>query len=470
MTKDHDEIRDEFSPLLDGELAPDERAAVEQKLADDAELLRELDGLRKVDELYRQLPPEQAPAGLEDRVRERLQPSIVRFTRRRLARRALWPVAAAAALFVVFAGVLVTQFDAPFRQSMQMASAPDAAEAERSIEATEKRLGRGINTRGRQEEPPPAPSRTAPAGALEEEATSGYDVVVANGVVSSAIAEEPALAEWKTEAGLLAEPELPQESDELQAFLEGQDDTDGNGRVPTDSRRELAAVPKALGEELTDLADRSTAGGAGFMEERVLETALTPEEQPGREKTKNQPVEKHGTTSPESLEDAEPVAAKPAEPKGLTEGQDVVLLDLIFADAIDSDAKGVGETKKVGRWELELHVLSRAKRVSGEDESAERFRGGQGYYAYSVRADEEEDKDVLSAEKIWVQKGYANEKTLKLERESETCDQLLAKHKELNELLELDGVVVFQIDKQWYLLAPKPKDTTEKDEGRPKVP
>ncbi len=92
---DRDEIRERFSPLLDGELSPEERAEVEAALSDDAELLRELDALKRVDQLYANLPPEKAPEGFEDGVRSALSPNTLQFTRARFMRRTTcgpcWP-------------------------------------------------------------------------------------------------------------------------------------------------------------------------------------------------------------------------------------------------------------------------------------------------------------------------------------------------------------------------------------------
>ncbi|HRK35215.1 MAG TPA: hypothetical protein PLJ47_11530, partial [Candidatus Hydrogenedentes bacterium] len=68
-----DEIRDQFSPLLDGELAADERAEIEAMLSQDAELLRELDSLKRVDDLYRALPRPQTPDNFESAVSERIR-------------------------------------------------------------------------------------------------------------------------------------------------------------------------------------------------------------------------------------------------------------------------------------------------------------------------------------------------------------------------------------------------------------
>ena len=51
-------------------MTPEERQAIETELSEDANLLRELNSLKRVDDLYKSLPPVKAPDELEDRIRE----------------------------------------------------------------------------------------------------------------------------------------------------------------------------------------------------------------------------------------------------------------------------------------------------------------------------------------------------------------------------------------------------------------
>lgn len=133
---DREEIREQFSPILDDELTSDERAAIESELAQDAELLRELHTLKRVDELYRRMPPAQAPAGFEADVRNRLRPKVLRipasvFTRRRFA-----GLAAAAAALVLVAGIVLLQYRPQAgRFDMAAKSAPEpSVMAEESLQ------------------------------------------------------------------------------------------------------------------------------------------------------------------------------------------------------------------------------------------------------------------------------------------------------------------------------------------------
>ncbi len=97
------EVREEFSALIDGELAPDARAAVEAHIAQCSDCLRELDAIKRIDGSYRGLPPQSAPRGFEEGIRKALAPAATARTR-------WWPrlvpVLAAAALVLVVLGTV----------------------------------------------------------------------------------------------------------------------------------------------------------------------------------------------------------------------------------------------------------------------------------------------------------------------------------------------------------------------------
>jgi len=140
-----DEIRDQFSPLLDGELAADERAEIEAMLSQDAELLRELDSLKRVDDLYRALPRPQTPDNFESAVSERIRPKVVSLKQRH-ARRNVWPLVAIAATLLVTAAFLVNRMQSA-SDSMQIASAPESYPASRPTESLPQGLAKDEATR-----------------------------------------------------------------------------------------------------------------------------------------------------------------------------------------------------------------------------------------------------------------------------------------------------------------------------------
>ncbi len=134
-----DELRDKFSPLLDGELAADERAEIEAVLAQDAELLRELDSLKRVDDLFRSLPKPRAPEGFEAGVRELVQPQLVAIPMHH-SRRRVWPALVAAAVLLMTAGIFFVQTRSqlqPTAERFDVASSK-AAEAEPIVEINQK--------------------------------------------------------------------------------------------------------------------------------------------------------------------------------------------------------------------------------------------------------------------------------------------------------------------------------------------
>jgi len=101
------EVREEFSALMDGELAPELRAAVEAHIAQCSECLRELDALKRIDALYRGLPRQFAPEGFEESVRNAIHAAAPASPRLRLLPRLVALAAVAAMLLVVFGGVVL---------------------------------------------------------------------------------------------------------------------------------------------------------------------------------------------------------------------------------------------------------------------------------------------------------------------------------------------------------------------------
>lgn len=106
-------MREQLSAYLDGEMAPEERTAFEARLAGEPELQRDAAAWRRVDVLYSGMAPVQAPAGLEDRVRDAVSPGVVRFRRRHASPQRLWPMLAAAAGVAVMLGLFALQLSTP---------------------------------------------------------------------------------------------------------------------------------------------------------------------------------------------------------------------------------------------------------------------------------------------------------------------------------------------------------------------
>lgn len=128
------EVREEFSALLDGELAVDEQDGVEQHLSGCAECLRELDGLKRVNDLYDGLPAVNAPEEFTIKVTEEESDSNVvdlKSAARDTKPMSFRPLFAAAAMLALLASVSYLasqQMNRP--ESMEMAASAPAVEAD----------------------------------------------------------------------------------------------------------------------------------------------------------------------------------------------------------------------------------------------------------------------------------------------------------------------------------------------------
>ena len=123
-------IRENFSALLDDELSSEEREHVENHLAQCSECLRALDGLQRVDGLYGALPEIDAPDRLADAVREALKPKEqARNWFERLPRVKL--MEAAVVLLVVggLATIVGVRVNAPVQVAMLESASPAVSES-----------------------------------------------------------------------------------------------------------------------------------------------------------------------------------------------------------------------------------------------------------------------------------------------------------------------------------------------------
>lgn len=144
-----EQIRSEFSALLDDELNSEDRELVEEHLAECAECLRELHGFKQVADAYRYHHPVKAPDDFEERLRDAMAPAPARFGQQ-------WPAArlAAAAAIVVGIGLAYWRMSGPepgaFQTTMRAEepareSTADAIEpaAEADTELTQESMAQG---------------------------------------------------------------------------------------------------------------------------------------------------------------------------------------------------------------------------------------------------------------------------------------------------------------------------------------
>lgn len=129
-----------LAAYLDGDLAADDRSALEAELAGDASLRAELAAMRRADAALAAIPASEPPEGFEQRLRDHLAPVIAEevahqrsaatdeLTARR-ARRGHWPALAAAA-----AGILALVVGGVVLRDVLPSGGDDAADAPMSAQ------------------------------------------------------------------------------------------------------------------------------------------------------------------------------------------------------------------------------------------------------------------------------------------------------------------------------------------------
>lgn len=175
------DVRDDFSALLDGELAADEREALEAHLSDCSDCLRALDGVKRVDTLFRKLPSVGAPKGFDASLREARKPKLLRFPTGGRSLRVASMVAAAAGLMIV-AGIAFVAV---------RGGSPETAIGPVALERSE--------VSGDQAQAKESASNSAGAGVLAEDAPDEQ--------ISQQMAFAPPPAAPMREESLRAEPE-----------------------------------------------------------------------------------------------------------------------------------------------------------------------------------------------------------------------------------------------------------------------
>ena len=387
---DCQQVQEEYSALLDGELDPETQAAVEAHLAGCAACLRELDKLKRVNDVYDRLPAHPAPEGFEGRVRAALRENVVALPQRRRRPLALWPALAAAAMLVVVAGAVLLQFEGPANR-MQMSSLSSETESaplgegmgRAEVEGVAARRGAGetlVHTLGRAAgaKGMPAADEARPTAMAEpprEELESlGY---IENAVDRESLAlQEPPPGAAEAGARVLlhdtdARPGTP-------ATVAAESAADVPAAPPPSARRMVSVASRA---EPTVMADGIEAAAA------APKAAAT--EEMGAARLPDETKARSGETM-----------------RGFGAGK--AGRDLAGAQTAAKD----GATKTVGSRTFVFH------------------------------------------EGTWYQQGYAGEETIPLERGADALRTLVAKHGDVAAILEAGERIVFRLDKKWYRVAP----------------
>ncbi len=170
MSFERETIREELSAYLDGELPQAEAGRIEQALKADPSLAAELESLRSVRQLLRQLPREKAPAGMAEKVIARAErAALLAGAGQAPARGGGWvgrlAVAASVLVVVGIAASLVVLVGRPFGQGPTGAKAPRSAEPGQTVAFADRGRERALGEApaARPAPPPPAggPARAA---------------------------------------------------------------------------------------------------------------------------------------------------------------------------------------------------------------------------------------------------------------------------------------------------------------------
>ncbi|MCC6488277.1 MAG: zf-HC2 domain-containing protein [Candidatus Hydrogenedentes bacterium] len=426
---DRDEIRERFSPLLDGELSPEERAEVEAALAQDAELLRELDSLKRVDALYGALPPVPAPEGFEERIHASLRPSRLQFGKARVLRQRMWPMLAAAAVFLVVGGYVLLQMQGPaakFDMAASMAPAADRAYPE--LDAAPS--------------PSAAPREAAGSSMQAQVAEEGQQERLVGKMsqrVSPAEAE-PQAADAAAPAEM-ASPASPQAlSAPTPAGTNDFDDFDfSQGSAGQSSGR------RDGGEIRSRAAARAPASAPAAPPEPP---AVMADEMGSAAASVNGAMSTESAGVPVELQPAVPEEAKP---------------------------KDAAANRTLAKAEPAAPPAPAAVSLSEQAKEAPPAFGSAYTPAPPPQAEPEasavESRTVAQrvfehVDKRWIEKGYKGEKLTPIARGSKEWKALSTKAQPLDDVLKLEGAVVLRVKDTWYELLPEKSTSQPATSGR----
>jgi len=394
--------------MLDDELAPEVRAAVEAHLTDCSACLRALAEYKRVDALYRGLPAQRAPEGFEERVRAAVHPKIVRFPRRTFARKRVWPLLAAAATFLVILGGLVVQQQRAHRGRFDIAAVPGSKRGPSAVDtvAPQEVKGKPISEFEGIEDGASRPEEAV----LDEKSRR----VVHRSMPSERPAPEPPPAAAPLAPEAVEAPALAEEMAPPRALPKGL------GTQPELEREVAAPQPEPLSR------------GRGTIEQDK-EGQLTA----GTHLAKFKKDETKAVATENAIPAQAPAAPPPAPaPPVLRAPETVGAGQTLLADS--------AETAFAGK---RVPVAPEKTAITGDTAAPGAVAASRRTIAGRV---------FNFREGIWRQEGYRRQKTTLLKRDSEVLRKLEERHPEVAEILALHDRVVFRLDDTWYELPALP--------------
>ena len=463
------EVREEFSALLDGELTPEARAAIEAHLSECAGCLRELERFKRVDAAYRALPQHRAPADFEQRVAGALRPKAIRLRRPALRHRRVWPLLAAAALVLVMLGGAFLQLRTPAGR-FEVAQAPkgeklrkektDKDEAVADQKATATR-GRGRVPAGAEEAqeaklertvaaevPAPSPAEEGPPPAAPEQR-----------FYMAKAAQDEGLRHSGRETRELAEPAAPPPAakphEQLRAlgYL-------GAGRPKAPADEDVGGQVSVLREET-----RASKPEPVLESDELEETPPAPAEAlfaPGISRpkaTEPAPARPAPTAQASPAPPAVMLKARPSRPAEAEATRDEEPPRRALSVAVESPQRRADEpvaaerlsTLGYGDKETAPSVGFRAEGATVADDQA--GVDGEAVTRGKPRRDAGGRTFEFSGG-VWRQLGYKGQETVDLVRGSEGLEKLLDEYPKLRPLLEVGDRVIFRHNRKWHKVMP----------------
>ena len=480
------EAREEFSALLDGELTPETRSAVESHLSQCADCLRELDGIKRIDGMYRQLPPHPAPADFEERVHEAIRPAAIRFDR--AARRAtavrIWPLlAAAAVLLVILGGTLLrigtrpTEFNIARNTAAPAPSAPATRlDLEKRKEAEEqlKAVGyMGVEGKGAAAQPALKPeaqpvSQEAQSPVVSERKPEAEPTTLAKtSVVSEVGAAAARTRDGEKVTGMSKDKKKTSRAPAAgEPYLRKQQETP----IPAAPKPMIAAARPAPPAEIANARERATAEEIPVSANKPAAPGLPHSDSvPGSAPTQPSSYDtaqgglqnvvvggsikvRGNYATPEPAAPALARAAPmPAPPPALAKARPAPLPQ---PAPLNEDLAATKANVRKGAKEME-GVAPVQEEVADKRQAAAETRRSVAGRIFELR------------DGVWRQENYHGESTTLLVRGSDELRRLTARYGRLSRILDLGDRVIFSFEKKWYKVEPPASETSPRPPDSP---
>ncbi|MBI5093315.1 MAG: zf-HC2 domain-containing protein [Candidatus Hydrogenedentes bacterium] len=452
--------KEEFSALLDGELTPEDRAAIEAHLAECSECLRDLDGMKRVDVRYRQLAPLKAPEGLEHRVRAATQRGIRIRTTRALSPLRVWPLLASAASLALVIGAIAWTLHTPrtasfklaesFEKAGQAKTAPAPATSDLALDAAKESGEVKLKSARREAPAEAAPAQPASAAAQPSPAAASSPGAEAMTLSPSKAPAAPKEAAPPIAIGEAAATAGIEHAKPKSVAPVAHDEFDSRGKISGDNAARSApeTPPPSSGLAKESLAQPDRASEAEMnaptrVSDQPLSTiadSIAPgiASDKGGETKQTQAEAK----APLPMAQVAPVMTPPAAPT---------------AQVIARKGEGVRSAPRADREEnAQSSFLAGATGTRAAPSAAKPEAPRKADAATEATKKTVAGRTFELRDGVWIQQGYelGAATPTKVLRESRVLKGLTAKYTELPAILDLGDRVIVRLGDQWYRVEP----------------